>query len=91
MLADEVNFALQEVGNWAKRETVSGPLAFIMLETTRNNLELWRKDHRLLSTFAEILSNLTTRNLEANFLVTHVTMEEILSKLFYRPVVTKKQ
>ena len=51
-LADELYFAMLEVGNSARRHKIPGPLAHTMVDVAQRSLELWRMDEKIAMRFA---------------------------------------
>ena len=53
--AEELYFAMVDVGYTAIRCKIPGPLSQIMIDTARDWLETWREDERTLISFASML------------------------------------
>ena len=53
--AEELYFALIDVGYTARRCKIPGPLSQTMIDTARDFLETWREDERTLISFASML------------------------------------
>ena len=56
-LAEELYFALIDVGYTARRCKIPGPLSQTMIRTARDWLEVWREDERTVISFASMLSS----------------------------------
>ena len=56
-LAEELYFALIDVGYTARRSKIPGPLSQSMIRTARDWLEVWREDERAVISFASMLSS----------------------------------
>jgi len=52
MLADELYFALLEVGYCARRQRIPDPLASTLINIAQCSLELWRRDEQAVMRFA---------------------------------------
>ena len=53
--AEELYFAMVDVGYTARRCKIPGPLSQTMIDTARDWLETWREDERTLISFASML------------------------------------
>ena len=53
--AEELYFAMVDVGYTAMRCKIPGPLSQTMIDTARDWLETWREDERTLISFASML------------------------------------
>ena len=53
--AEELYFALIDVGYTARRCKIPGPLSQTMIDTARDWLDTWREDERTLISFASML------------------------------------
>ena len=49
---EELYSAILEVGQWARRHKISGPLAHTMIDIAQKSLELWRRDEQAAIRFA---------------------------------------
>ena len=55
MLADELYYAMIEVGDCARRNQMPGPLARTMIDTAQKSLALWRRDEQVAFRFARMV------------------------------------
>ena len=56
-LAEELYFALIDVGYTARRCKIPGPLSQSMIRTARDWLEVWREDELAVNSFTSMLSS----------------------------------
>lgn len=55
MIAEELYFAMLEVGYCARRHKIPGPLAHTMIDTAQKSLDLWRRDEQAAVRFAALV------------------------------------
>ena len=55
MLADELYYAMIEVGDCARLNQIPGPLARTLIDTAQKSLALWRRDEQAAFRFARMV------------------------------------